>query len=428
MENPKIEDKIEELAGEGQSQSQSQSNNNMMISLHFAGASRRRVYVAIRSPLHSASISPNPFVRTFTSKRPPSHNNHNTKSSTELDEKHKLEQDERARNRHREERGKSHGFKKPRRKEWKRPGKDDTGPKILQQSGYFYDLRRRDGDDNQSSSPKLPIVSLDASALLDPLAYCKTSAKVAHTHGVSQSISGTDAARRLLRGKREFISVARSIRSPALLTGHGVPPELLQHCIDMADALMQFYGPNTVEISFHNYNHENSNETKLPHILRIRGQDGTNRCSNWPMPTTVDWDYHMSLYVTVMERLVRNLGLVLAGRSEPDQSIMGDEESEERNYCDVMSSPLLFPNSSHIPQWNVGILRGGVFQFFNGADGKPNDDVKPCPIVELSHLHHDSEILGHLLIRLQGNSLPNRAFHVGKTGRRVSLVFDACFR
>jgi len=367
--------------------------------------------------------------RTFASKRPPSYKQHKTKSSVDLDEKDRLGQDQKEHKKKCEKRNKNHSFKKPKRKEWKRPGKDGTGPKILQQSGFLYDLRQRDGDDNQSSSPKIPIVSLDASALLDPLTYCKKSAKVAHTHGVSQSISGTDAARRLLRGKKEFITVARTMRSPGLLIGHGVPPELLQHCIDMAEALISFHGEQIAEISFHNYNHYNSDENKLPHILRIRGQDGTNRCSKWPMQSTIDWDYHMSLYVTVMERLVRNLGLVLLpSRMGSYHSKIGEGEYEERNKNDFMASPLLFPSSNHVPHWNVDFLRGGVFQFYNADDGKPNDDMKQFPIVEFSHLHNDSETIGHILIRLQGNSLPNGAFNVGNSGRRVSLVFDACFR
>jgi hypothetical protein len=190
---------------------------------------------------------------------------------------------------------------------------------------------------------------------------------------------------------------------------------------------MQDYGQNIVEMSFHNYN-DSCNESKHPHILRIRGQDGTNRCSQWPVRTNIDWDYHMSLYIAVMERLVKNLGLVLPSRREALQSEMGEEESEEGKYDDFTASPLLFPSSNHIPHWNVDILRGGVFQFYNGVDGTPNDNIAPTPIVEFSHVDNDSEALGHVLIRLQGKSLSNRAFTVGQSGRRVTLVFDACFR
>lgn len=400
-----------------------------MISYHFAGTSRRKMRTALYSPLLSSTTSPVPLCRHFASKRPPSQRQRKTESSNDKGGIHKLDESQPNRNRPRQHGNKNHGLKKPRRKEWKRPGSPSKGSKpiVLQQSGFLYDLRRRDGDDDQSSSPKISISSLDASALLDPLSYCKASAKVAHTHGVSQSISGTDAARRLLRGKKEFITVARTMRSPGLLTGHGVPPELLQNCVDMADALMQHYG-NIVEISFHNYNHDTSNETKLPHILRIRGQDGTNRCSQWPIRTSTDWDYHMSLYVAVMERLVKNLGLVLPCRREPFQSKRGQEESEQRNHDDFTASPLLFPSSNRIPHWNVDILRGGVFQFYDGDDCTLNDDMTPTPIVEFSHVDNDSEAQGRVLIRLQGKSVPNRAFHFGQSGRRVTLVFDACFR
>ncbi|CAJ1941518.1 unnamed protein product [Cylindrotheca closterium] len=135
----------------------------------------------------------------------------------------------------------------------------------------------------------------------------------------------------------------------------------------------------------------------------------------------------MSLYVAVMERLVKNLGLVLPSRSDALQSEWGEKKNEERKYDDFTASPLLFPSSNHIPHWNVDILRGGVFKFYD-EDGTSTEDIAPVPIVEFSYTDNDSEALGHVLVRLQGRSLPNRAFTAGQSGRRVTLVFDACFR
>lgn len=127
---------------------------------------------------------------------------------------------------------KSTRFKNTRKKEWKsrnqHPSEVLQASAILQPSNYLYNERRRSGEAN-TTSPRLTLTSLDASALLDPLTFCKASAKSHQTHGVSRSISGTDAARRLLRGKKEFLTNARGLRVPVLLTGHGVPDQLFQH-------------------------------------------------------------------------------------------------------------------------------------------------------------------------------------------------------
>jgi hypothetical protein len=165
--------------------------------------------------------------------------------------------------------------------------------------------------------------SMNASALLDPLNYCKGSPHV--NNNASRSISGTDAARRLLRGKKDFLLAARKLNSePVLLNGHGVPPALFQHCVDMADALLRHYGPDAVECSFHNYYNENNNNnnnnssSKVPLHLRVRRKDSTNSCL--PPPSSddanisdgednigrnndnIDWDHNLTLYLTVMVR------------------------------------------------------------------------------------------------------------------------------
>jgi hypothetical protein len=193
-------------------------------------------------------------------------------------------------------------FKNTRKKEWKSnyPSSQSVvvAPVLEPSKYYYYDTGRNrmraggstttsntttptyDDDDETtttSTPPRLVLPAMNAAALLDPLAYCKTSAKTAHTHGVNRGISGTDAARRLLRGKKDFLVAARSslLKSnttarPALLTGHGIPPKLFQHCIDMADALLLQYAggqeEDVVECTFHNY----YRGSKLPQVLRMR--------------------------------------------------------------------------------------------------------------------------------------------------------------
>jgi hypothetical protein len=85
--------------------------------------------------------------------------------------------------------------------------------------------------------PPNSLPQLFATALLDPRAFCKQSASSTTT------ISGGDAARCLLRGKQNFretlrkeLTLARSLDVQAMyvLRGHGVPSQLFQHILDVA--------------------------------------------------------------------------------------------------------------------------------------------------------------------------------------------------
>lgn len=85
--------------------------------------------------------------------------------------------------------------------------------------------------------PPQPLPQLFATALLDPKTYCKQSASSTST------ISGSDAARRLLRGKRNFWETMRhelvsknnrEVQKMYLLQGHGVPVQLWRHLLDAA--------------------------------------------------------------------------------------------------------------------------------------------------------------------------------------------------
>jgi hypothetical protein len=310
-------------------------------------------------------------------------------------------------------------FKTNRKKDWKNSPSQFTHqvPPVVQSSTYYYHSHRHRLLDDSSTfaSPRLILPVMNASALLDPLSYCKASANAAQTHGVSRSISGTDAARRLLRGKKDFLVSARGLKTPALLEGHGVPLQLFQHCIDMADAFLRQYGEDVVECTFHNY----YPASKLPQVIRSRSQSGTNRCTPWPPPETVavDWNHHLTLYLTVMERLACHLGMVFQRKHNSPAPSEDDDD-------DFTSSPLLFPDSPSSPHWNVDVLRGAYFDLHH-SDGSSDSRIPPLPIVEFNH---DSETTGHALIRLQGHAMHNHEFSMECSGHPVTLVFDACFR
>ena len=338
---------------------------------------------------------------------------------------------------------------------------------VIMPSGYFY---HRSSSSGASSRVTLPAVN--AAALLDPRRYCRASANMAAggasiTHGVSKSISGTDAARRLLRGKKEFVNAIRSqlmqqgddegsksnvhnlpqywACKPAVLEGHGIPPQLFQHCIDMADALLAHYG-NAVECTFNNYSRRTTNSGSekercglLPGVLRIRSRHSTNRCDSWPPSqtsidsSTPDWNHHMSLYLTVMERISCKLALVL--KKEPSStSEPGAQSNEQDAEDDFVSSHLLFPYSSR-PKCSVDILKGsfyGSLSINEGEGSLENMIAPPVPIVEW--YPGNASTMGHVVIRLQGQAADhNDHFHNQRKtpmrdGGKVTLVFDASFR
>ena len=194
-------------------------------------------------------------------------------------------------------------------------------PSLVKSSQYSF--RRRQTETVDRAAPDV-LQSMNASAVLDPLNFCKVTAKSPpYVYGGSRSINGSDAARRLLRGKKEFLSAVRQLNNaPVLLDGHGVPPALFQHSIDMADALLRHYGPDIIECSFHNYHNENKSSCKTPLHVRVRRRDATNLflpspcaidtdesdCENTKHKGEescgkIDWDHNLTLYLTVMVSL-----------------------------------------------------------------------------------------------------------------------------
>lgn len=247
---------------------------------------------------------------------------------------------------------------------------------------------------------------MNASALLDPLNFCKASAKLPpYTHGASRSINGTDAAQRLLRGKRDLLLAAKNLKNvPVLLDGHGVPPALFQHCIDMAGALLRQYGPDVVKCSFHNHGSKKTISKTPPHV-RVRHRDATN--SSLPLSSVIskrfcgktsgkhegdnaeiDWDHNLTLYLTVMERIAMSLGQALELsplKTEEDQKLVMKKNLQSS--CQTFDNNNLY-NDDNVdfdlsslffspprPFWSVDILRGPYFDFepiTRVADSKNN--------------------------------------------------------
>jgi hypothetical protein len=386
-------------------------------------------------------------------------------------------------------------LKKAARKSWMKPsgtsavsGNSKLQVSVLTPSDYHYRIHSGDGSKEPT---RVPLPYLNASSVLDPSKYCRSSANsqagsAAMTHGVSRSISGTDAARRLLRGKKEFVDTVRSqllsissadgsqrTSHAAILSDHGVPIQLLQNCINMADALLWHYGnqhteneamtpdlrsraeviASASELSFHNYYQQRANNSArsssaqplLPQVLRVRARN-TNKCTTWPPneAAAAEWNHNMSLYLTVMERLASKLCIALKKKRDstaPDGDTSfeyGEQEEDE----DVTASPLLFGNSSY-PMSHVDFIRGSFFDIARNIDGEEREDVLSEPLVLVDWVQstqgapRGSSILGHVMIRMQGRAFRDSEMHAllglsstvrKKSSSQVTMVFDSCFR
>jgi hypothetical protein len=219
-------------------------------------------------------------------------------------------------------------------------------------------------------SSVLPI--LNASALLDASHYCK------HSANASQTKSGLEAAKRLLRGKQDWITLVRKLvfrqqqqqqqsidharnnvtisaaynlsqvlderrlrrrripESYFVLTGHGIPHQLLQDHIDLASRLLldkslQLHGGDTGSSSSNSnksqplpytssiqlcssHNRSSSSGSDLPfsiHWMRLRQPKRRSNTTSYFVPVPDTCQEALQLYLTVMNRLVNTLGVVL---------------------------------------------------------------------------------------------------------------------
>jgi hypothetical protein len=252
--------------------------------------------------------------------------------------------------------------------------------------------------------------TVNVSPLLDPNDFCKKSA----AHGGTYSRNGTLAARRLLEGKKmvleelrgDVLKSSKKQRKPPrtyAIIGHGVPKQLLQSHVTMADWLL--IDRHAAAISFKNSAGELSFET-----LRVRSRDGHNRAVTFDSSKS---GHDMQLYLTVMNRISCVLSQVLWR----DNSVPVYEEEDDDF---VQSSSTSAPKLLH---WNVELLRGA---------GNPPVPML-TPIVEWTPPEGDS-MPGQMCVRLRGLPIQNSqgASLTQRRRRRkpveVTLTFRAYFQ
>lgn len=227
----------------------------------------------------------------------------------------------------------------------------------------------------QQPQPLLP--QFHASAFLDPKYYCRVSAEP------NSTISGSDAVRRLIRGKRNLLETMRKETHECnnnkekekrnqklyVLRDHGVPVQLFQHLLKSSNTwLLQQINSSRLSIK------NTSGNINFDHML-IQTKDGSSTVRSWPKK----WRNDMEIYLTVMNRIAASLSDIL----QP---------------MDGLSKP-------QIVQWNVNIHQQDVnmskmIPLSSSEEGK-DYFVNNDPIVEFSILKKD---MGQIAIHLKSSS------------------------
>ncbi len=249
----------------------------------------------------------------------------------------------------------------------------------------------------------LPV--LNASSLLHTKSYCVKSAK-------NSTKSGTAAARRLLRGQHDFLQVVRKlvpVQHKFLLKGHGVPSQLLEEHIHLANDVLSYYN-DAVACSFHSL-------SDSVERIRIRTEGG-NQVASWPPKASrleYSWDESLQLYLKVMQRMAKRLGDVLISppikenTHEPSATWTKDEYDNEFDS--------VFLSSSTKPHhWNVEFAR--LSQSY---------DILPEPVitVEFTPILYGPSAPGHVRLQLRGQPKSASSASI-KNG--VVMSVDAAFR
>ena len=290
--------------------------------------------------------------------------------------------------------------------------------------------------DEKNATVQLP--QIRAGAWLDPGMYCR---------GGGKTIAGTEAARKLLRGKKDLIELlgyavhdqraSCSITSTKqsddafVLQSHGIPPQVLQHHVDFAAHLLLRL--QAQEVSFKQFNQSKGHNSvaavdAVKSIRHVHARDavtGENQVVPWPFDE--ERAEHLlddlTLYWTVMNRIATRLGVAVLLK-RPGIGRLDDHPLSESSELSSPTNSMLKTPPHH---WKVAFQRGLHFapEQLPPTGGRPSSTQQLHPVAEWTPLKGVAAP-GHCCIRLQGSSIlpggdQQKAF-------RVSLSFDACFR
>ena len=320
-----------------------------------------------------------------------------------------------------------------------------------------------DSNNTQSSTPSalslLP--SLHASAILDCQQYCKRSANAA------TSKSGTEASRRLLRGKKQFLTLVRKLVSRQAMTtisnntpqsyrlvDHGVPNQLLQDHVDLASVLLlaesasdnglsKGHGTRSSHCSIQFMSNMDNNQTAKhtaspplqnePHpvdCMQVRRRHGRTKSTTTSTQTVAVPDiYHdrLQLYLTVMNRIARKLGSVIVHPVVDESETNATSDSSYP--CAPKAWSAVFGFGHDDLPWNSGPREWSTL-----SSPKAMGSGLPTVVVQWTGSNCRIRILGlYASPRLPSNDSEEEGNKTRLRRRRaplpepVSLTFDAVF-
>lgn len=271
------------------------------------------------------------------------------------------------------------------------------------------------------------LAQIRAGAWLDAPSYCK---------GGGASIAGTEAARKLLRGKKDLIELlgyavhSGSGKQSLVLQNHGIPRQVLQHHVDYAAQLLLRL--QAQEVSFKQFNQVDkynsvASDYAVKSIRQVLVRDavtGENQVIPWPLAVEDEeneqerWVQDLALYWTVMNRIATRLGVAVLlkrpgiGRERQEQAMLSSQPSNS-----MLKTPPHY--------WKVEFHRELHFdpEQLPPAGRSKQQPQELYPVLEFTPLKGVASP-GHCRIRLQGVASSSGDDHP----LRVSLSFDACFR
>ncbi|CAB9503558.1 expressed unknown protein [Seminavis robusta] len=224
--------------------------------------------------------------------------------------------------------------------------------------------------------------------------------KTLFTRKVGTSLHGSDAAIRLYKAKNELKNTIRQelvegrfqrAKKMYILKRHGVPNQLLQHLVTVADRWLE--EKNALELWV---------DSSSQGSLSVFTTEGASWRTLWPL----EWDDDVNLYTAVMKRMVSHLGSMTP-------------------FCEGTS---VMPGDL---QWKISISRHNKLPLTL----LPNQNGEVLPVVEWvtpqSNQEEDEETsnsskIGKILIRMQGATNPNSSDYL-RQSHDVSFTFEANF-
>ena len=321
---------------------------------------------------------------------------------------------------------------------------DNTG---FYQGSTFYD-----------GAPPNVLPILNASPVLSPGKYVKQSSWAESHHQNNNrkgTKSGAQAALRLVDARREFthlmhtellglqqkstseVKAANDVRKIYALKGHGVPPGLLTHLIQVMrgwttpQSTRQQYSSSVAQLSFQNAHNLTLLDRHEIQVIHTNGSTSkmTDMNSNQILNNNVDWEQDFELFMVVMDRIASRLAsFALTPHSQSnhyhDISATVDNEVFSDKATLGSSGSVITPAS--LKNWNVTMMRGDALPLSLLPLGRHERQSKSSTILTVEWvLPKQTKDCCKIILRLQDDGSQAMADLDEEKGRGpMSLVFE----